>query len=194
MKLLGLTGGVGMGKSTAARFFEELGLPVVDTDRLAHELTTPGQPALQQIIQHFGSQFLNADGTLNRRAMAEKIFANSAARKTLENILHPLIRAAWKTTVQRWQNAGLQRAVVVIPLLYETGAEREVDRVACVACSFKTQASRLSARGWPEPHWRQRIAAQMPVEEKINRAHFVIWTEGSLAVHRAQIERLLRHL
>lgn len=193
MKLLGLTGGVGMGKSTAARFFHELGLPVVDTDQLGRELTAPGQPALQEIAREFGAQYLTPEGALNRAAMAEKVFSDAAARKQLEAILHPLIRAAWQAEVARWQAAGISAGVVVIPLLYETGAEHEVQGVVCVACSAATQAARLNARGWPEAHWRCRVAAQWPIQEKIQRADFVIWSEGSLAAHRAQVERVLRH-
>ncbi|WCJ58712.1 dephospho-CoA kinase [Fontisphaera persica] len=194
MILLGLTGGVGMGKSTAACFFQELGLPVVDTDQLARELTLPGQPALLEIAREFGPAYLTPEGALNRAAMAQKVFADAAARQKLEAILHPRIRAAWQAEAARWRAAGVPVGVVVIPLLYETGAEREVDRVACVACMPRTQAARLAARGWPEEHCRQRIAAQWPVEEKIKRADYVIWTEGSLAAHRAQIERVVQNV
>lgn len=194
MKLLGLTGGVGMGKSTAARFFQELGAPVVDTDQLARDLTAPGQPALREIAQTFGPAFLTPEGALQRAMLAQLVFSDAAARQKLEAILHPRIRAAWKAEAARWQAAGAPVAVVVIPLLYETGAEREVDAVACAACSPQTQAARLAARGWSPEHARQRVAAQWPVEQKIQRADFVIWTEGSLAVHRAQVERVLKGL
>ncbi|MCX8156410.1 MAG: dephospho-CoA kinase [Verrucomicrobiae bacterium] len=194
MILLGLTGGVGMGKSTAARFFQELGLPVVDTDLLARELTAPGQPALQEIAREFGPEYLTAEGALNRSALAQKVFADAAARQRLEALLHPRIRDAWQAEAERWRAGGVWGGVVVIPLLYETGAAHEVDKVACVACSPGTQALRLKARGWTEEHARQRIAAQWPVEEKIRRADFVIWTEGSLAAHQAQVERVVRSL
>lgn len=183
-----------MGKSTAARFFQELGLPAVDTDQLARDLTAPGQPALQEIAQALGADCLTPEGALHRAAVAQRVFSDAAARQKLEAILHPRIRAAWKAEAERWRAAGIPAGVVVIPLLYETGAEREVDAVVCVACSPQTQAARLAARGWSPEHARQRMAAQWPIEEKIKRADFVIWTDGSLAAHRAQVERVLQRL
>lgn len=191
MKLFGLTGGVGMGKSTAAGFLLQLGVRVVDTDELAHRLVRPGQPALAEIQKEFGVGVISSGGELNRAAMAKLVFADEAARKKLEAILHPRIRSAWAEQVQLWRNENVAVAAVVIPLLFETQAETAFDKIICVACSPCSQQQRLAARGWNAEQIRQRIAAQMPVEQKIARAHYVVWTEGAVEVHQAQLRRIL---
>src|ERR1700753_2355799 len=103
MILCGLTGGVGMGKSTAAGFFSQLGARLVDTDALAHELVEPGQPALAEIKKEFGPALLDADGRLKRGDLAQLVFSNAEARKKLEAILHPQIRARWQAQVEQWR-------------------------------------------------------------------------------------------
>ena len=192
MKLCGLTGGVGMGKSTAARFFQQRGLPVVDTDRLAHELAQPGQPALAEIRDAFGPGILAADGRLRRDALAGIVFADPVARRKLEAILHPRIRERWMAQVEAWRADKRPLALVVIPLLYETRAETFFDRVICVACAAEAQQARLLARGWTPDQIRQRLAAQWPVEDKIARADYVIWTGGVLDAHSRQVDAILR--
>lgn len=194
MKLCGLTGGVGMGKSTAAGFFSELGVRLVDTDELARELVEPDQPAWAEIQREFGSHLLAADGRLKRDELARLVFADAASRKRLEGILHPRIRERWQAQVGRWRSEGCPVALVVIPLLFETGAESSFDRVICVACSSAAQRARLEARGWPPDQIQGRIAAQWSIEEKIARSHFVIWTEGPVANHRRQVEQVLSRL
>ena len=192
MKLFGLTGGVGMGKSTAAGFFLQAGARVVDTDDLAHELVSPGQPALAEIQNEFGAKILRADGSLNRAALAEKVFADDSTRKKLEAILHPKIRERWQSQVEIWRQENCPLAVVVIPLLFETQVENCFEKVVCVACSPDSQRERLAARGWTPEQIRQRIGAQMPVEQKVARAHHVIWTEGLPDNSRRQIAEILR--
>ena len=194
VKLIGLTGGIGMGKSTAAQFLRERGVPLVDTDDLAREIVQPGQPALEEIGAAFGSRFIGPDAQLHREEMARLVFADASARKKLEAILHPRILDLWRAQAERWRNEGRPLAVVVIPLLYETGAERQLDTVICVACSPATQRQRLLARGWTPEEIGQRIAAQMPVGEKMARAQYVIWTEGGLDIHAQQLDRILSHL
>ncbi|HEX9045525.1 MAG TPA: dephospho-CoA kinase [Verrucomicrobiae bacterium] len=194
MKLCGLTGGVGMGKSTAAGFFLQLGARIVDTDALAHELVQPGQPALREIAQEFGSNFIAADGTLKRAEMASLVFADAAARRRLEAILHPRIRERWRNEVELWRSQDCAVAMVAIPLLFETGAEHEFDRIICVACSAAQQRERLRGRGWGHDQISGRIAAQMPVEQKMARSHFVLWAEGSLEAHRRQVAEVFRRL
>ncbi|HEU6449654.1 MAG TPA: dephospho-CoA kinase [Verrucomicrobiae bacterium] len=191
MKLCGLTGGVGMGKSTAAGFLSQHGARIMDTDELARELVQPGRPALAEIRDTFGKNIVAADGFLCRDELAKIVFADAAARKKLEQILHPKIRQRWQSQVEQWRQQNIPLAVVVIPLLFETHAESCFDKIICVACSEKERRERLRARGWNDEQISQRIAAQMPVEEKIARAHFVIWTEGGLADHSAQVERIL---
>jgi dephospho-CoA kinase len=194
MKLLGLTGGVGMGKSTAAGFLSQLGARVVDTDEIARELVQPGESAADEIHRGFGGEVFQPDGSLNRAALAEKVFADEASRKKLEAILHPRIRARWSAQVELWRQENMPLAVVVIPLLFETQAETVFDKIICVASSPASQRERLRARGWPEDQIRRRIAAQWPVEQKLVRSHFVVWTEGILAVHRRQIVEIVNKI
>ncbi|MCX6895640.1 MAG: dephospho-CoA kinase [Verrucomicrobia bacterium] len=191
MKVYGLTGGIGMGKSTAAGFLHERGIPVVDTDELARQLVQPGQPALAEITAAFGAEILSAAGELRREELARLVFADAAARKRLEAILHPRIRDRWLAQIVEWRTAGSAAAVVVIPLLFETGAESNFDKIICVACSAATQRERLLARGWTAEQISQRIAAQWPVEKKMALAHHVVWTEGDSTVLAAQLARII---
>ena|ERR1700722_360204 len=194
MKLCGLTGGIGMGKSTAAGFFQTSGAQVVDTDKIARQLVEPGQPAVAEIETAFGKNVIAPDGQLRRDELARIVFAGSGARKKLEAILHPRIRERWLAQIENWRGEDCPLAVVVIPLLFETQAESRFDKIICAACSEKSQRERLRARGWPPEQIGQRIAAQMPAEEKIARSHFVIWTEGDLRNHEQQIGRILAKL
>ena len=194
MQVLGLTGGVGMGKSTADSILRRWGIPVVDTDVLARDLVAPGQPALQEIRAAFGPEVLDPSGELRRGALAERVFTDPEARQRLESILHPRIRRLWRAQVADWSVSGQHPvAVVVIPLLFETGAEREVDATICVACSPATQRQRLRERGWSDRQIDARIASQWPVSRKIELATYVVWTEGSLEVHEQQLARILRN-
>jgi dephospho-CoA kinase len=190
MKVCGLTGGVGMGKSTAAEFLRARGAQVVDTDELARQLVQPGQPALAEIQAEFGKKVIAPDGRLRRDELARIVFADAAARKKLETILHPRIRERWLAQIEAWRGENRALAVVVIPLLFETRAESHFDKIICVACSAVTQHERLLARGWTLEQIKQRLAAQWPVEQKISLADFVVWTDGALDAHARQLERI----
>jgi dephospho-CoA kinase len=194
MKLLGLTGGIGMGKSIAARFLHERGAPIVDSDELARQLVEPGQPALSEIQAAFGKNMVARDGQLRRNELARVVFADGAARKRLETILHPRIRERWLAQIETWRRENRALAVVVIPLLFETQAESDFDKIICVACSAAAQRERLLARGWTPEQIQQRLAAQWPIEQKIARANFVVWTEGALEASAQQVERVLAAL
>ena len=194
MKVCGLTGGVGMGKSTAAEFLRARGAQVVDTDELARQLVQPGQPALAEIQAEFGKKVIAPDGRLRRDELARIVFADAAARKKLETILHPRIRERWLAQIEAWRGENRALAVVVIPLLFETRAESHFDKIICVACSAVTQHERLLARGWTPEQIKQRLAAQWPVEQKISLADFVVWTDGALDNHAKQIKRILTAL
>ena len=177
MLVVGLTGGTGMGKSACAKLLQERSIPVVDTDELARQVVQPGQPALGEIRGAFGAQVMAPDGTLRRDELARLVFADDAARKTLEGILHPRIRELWRSQVESWRAEGRALAIVVIPLLFETGAEKELDATICIACSDQTQRERLSVRGWSPTQIAQRIRTQWPIEQKLAKADYVIWTE-----------------
>ena len=190
MKVCGLTGGVGMGKSTAAQFFRARGAQVVDTDELARQLVQPGQPALAEIQAAFGQAIVAPEGRLRRDELARIVFADAAAREKLEAILHPRIGERWLAQVETWRRENRALAIVVIPLLFETRAESHFDKIICVACSAPAQRERLLAREWTPEQIRQRLAAQWPVEQKISRADFVVWTDGALDTHVRQLERI----
>lgn len=193
MNLLGLTGGIGMGKSTVASLLEQHGVAVIDTDVVARQVVEPGQPALAEIASAFGQEVLGADGRLRRDEVARRVFADEVLRHQLEAITHPRIRAAWQAQVDAWRIAGMARAAVVIPLLFETAAEKEFDIILCVACTAPTQRQRLLARGWDEEQIRQRNAAQWPVDKKMALAGCVIWTEGVIEATEQQVARFLAH-
>ena len=180
-----------MGKSTAASFLQARGARIVDTDHLARELTRPGQPALEEIENTFGPRIISADGSLRRDELADIVFADPVALKKLEAILHPRIRERWLAQIERWREENVPLGIVVIPLLYETQAESRFERIICVACSENSRQERLKARGWTPGQIQGRIAAQMPVTEKIARAHFVIWTEGEMENHSRQVEGII---
>jgi dephospho-CoA kinase len=190
MKICGLTGGLGMGKSTAAGILRATGLPVVDTDDLARQLVEPGEPALAEIEVEFGKTVIASDGRLRRAELAAIVFADAVARKKLEGILHPRIREGWLAQIKIWRTENHRVAFVVIPLLFETQAESHFEKTICVACSATNQFKRLLKRGWTPEQIRQRIAAQMPVDQKIARADFVVWTDGNLEAHTQQLERV----
>jgi dephospho-CoA kinase len=180
-----------MGKSTAATLLRERGVPVVDTDTLARRLVEPGQPALAEIERRFGADIVDGRGNLRRGELARRIFADPVERRELEAILHPRIRQLWQAQVAAWRGEGRSRAVVVIPLLFETNARMQFDAVICAACTRASQIERLGARGWTREQIERRLEAQWPVERKMDLAGFVIWTEGSIEAHEQQLRRVL---
>ena len=190
MLVVGLTGGVGMGKSTLAEFLRERGEPVIDTDAIAREVVAPGSDGLAEVLRRFGPEFSAEDGSLNRQKLAEEVFNAPERRKLLESILHPRIRARWKEQVASARAEGRPRAVVVIPLLFETGAEKELDRTVCVACSDGVQMTRLRARGWTAEEAKKRVAAQWPATRKMDLSDGVIWNDSTLEICREQAMRL----
>ena len=179
-----------MGKSTAGHLLRQHGVAVVDTDDIARQAVEAGQPALAEIRERFGPSVLLPDGRLDRKRLAREVFAHPSARADLEAILHPRIRAVWQAEAERWRKAGRPCGAVVIPLLFETGAEPLFDAAICVACSAAEQARRLRKRGWDAVQCRQRLDAQWPVEKKIAHSEFVVWTGATLEVHAAQLLKI----
>ncbi len=190
-RVLGLTGGVGMGKSTAARLLKKVGLPVVDSDDLAREAVQPGTEGLAEIADEFGEGFLKADGSLNRDKMASKVFQDEAARKRLEAIIHPRVRTVWEKQIDQWREQKRPVGVVVIPLLFEVDLQDSFDAVLCVACTANTQRARLRERNWNDAQITARIAAQMDIAQKMDLADHVLWNEGAPELLMDQMKEIL---
>lgn len=194
MRVVGLTGGIGSGKSTVAAFFKQQGAEVVDADQIAREVVEPGRPALEAIIKAFGRDVLQSNGRLDRARLAAIVFKDVAARERLEAITHPPIRQRLLEEVEaRRARPGL--LVLDIPLLYERPRIEAVDAVVVVWVDAATQLERLLARGGlDEEAARARIAAQMPLDEKKARADHVIDNSGSREATRRQVDALVNLL
>lgn len=182
--VIALTGGIGSGKSSVAEILGGLGAAVVDTDAIAHALTAPGQPGAVKIGAQFGPEYLRADGALDRDRMRELVFADPAAKKKLEAILHPLIRLEVDAAVRA---AQAPYVVLVVPLLVETGAYRELARrVLVVDCSEATQIARVRQRsGHNEETVRKIMASQASRADRLARADDVIVNDDGLDALRA---------
>lgn len=187
----GLTGGIGCGKSTAADLLKQRGWWVLDTDELARCLLEPGQEGYKKVVDAFGGAVLKKDLSIDRSCLGRIVFSDDNARRRLNSILHPLIRNQWQSALQthRVTHPGTN-AVVVIPLLFEVGAEAAFDRTVCIGCCAMTQHERLIARGWNTQEIHSRLRAQWPLAEKIKYCDHVIWNDGSQHLLRAQLERL----
>lgn len=192
MRILGLTGGVGSGKSTVLRMLAELGADVIDADQLAREVVAPGQPAHKDIVTTFGREFLLKDGTLDRPRLAALIFSDPTARTWLNAITHPRIRARMADEVaSRAQRDGV--LVLDIPLLYESGRALQLEAVVVVWVDRATQVQRLVARdGMSEAEARRRIGAQLSLDVKRQRADFVVNNTLTLDATRDQVADVYR--
>jgi dephospho-CoA kinase len=189
---VGLTGGVGSGKSTVAAMLQQLGAGIVDADELAHSLTAPGGAAIEPLRARFGEAAIAADGALDRARMRGFAFADRAARKDLERILHPMIRSLARERGAMLAAAGSPYVVHVIPLLVESGNWRDrLHRVLVVDCSEATQIARVTARpGIDEGAARSIIAAQATRAERLAVADDVLFNEAPLDELRARVRRL----
>ena len=193
VRVLGLTGGIATGKSLVARTFQELGAVVVDADELAHQVTAPGEPALEEIREAFGPQVFTPSGQLDRRALGRVVFGNAELRRRLEQIVHPRVRERLEEVVARLKATEVPLIVLEIPLLFETGEPllRLIDRVVVVTAPEAVQLQRLMARnGFTDEEARARIGAQMPLALKVARADYVIDNGGSPEETRRQVEHL----
>lgn len=177
--ILGITGGIGTGKSRISEMFRALGAVVVSADELAREVVLPGSPVLERLAERFGPGVIAPDGTLDRKALGDIVFADPAARQDLNGIVHPAIAALSRSRL-REISGRVPLVVYEAPLLFEAGAEGRVDAVLVVTASEEVQLRRLMARdNFGEPEARARIAAQMSQEEKVARADYVIDNSGS---------------
>jgi dephospho-CoA kinase len=187
--VVGVTGGIGSGKTTVAKLFETLGAGLVDTDEIAHELTRAGQPAVEQIRKQFGPEYVDAEGALQRARMRALVFEDAQARAKLEAILHPLIRAAAQV---RLDNSPGAYVLLVVPLLVETGSYRgQVQRVLVVDCDEELQITRVMRRGGlSEQQARAIVASQATREQRLRAADDIITNNAGLAELAEQVRRL----
>jgi dephospho-CoA kinase len=187
--VVGLTGGIGSGKSAVADVFEGLGVDVTDADRLAHALTAPGQPGHAAVLAAFGSEFLlDSDRTLDRARLRRLVFGDAVARRRLEAILHPLIREATRREVAAWTSPY---GLLVVPLLLERGSLSSVDRVLVVDCPEDEQVRRVMARsGLPAADVRAIMATQLPRAERLARADDVLDNAGPVSAIAPQVADL----
>ena len=185
---IGLTGGIASGKTAVSDAFAKLGVPVIDTDRIAREVVEPGRPALTEIVEEFGEDVLNADGTLDRRALRERVFAEEGSRQRLEAITHPRIR---DETLRRMHNAGGPYQVIVVPLLVESGFGALVDRVLVVDCPQELQRQRLMDRDDTSTETAEAMMrSQTDRDTRLEAADDVIDNSGTLEDTRRQVEHL----
>jgi dephospho-CoA kinase len=195
VRRVALTGGIATGKSHVRALFDALGVPTIDSDVLAREAVAPGTPGLAAVVDRFGRGVLDASGALDRHRLAAVVFADPAARKALEDIVHPEVRHATEAWLASLDPARSPYAIADIPLLYEVGRDRDFDLVIVAACEPATQIRRVMERDHlSEAEARQRVAAQMPIDDKVRRADYVIRTDGPLADTDRQVREVWQAL
>lgn len=189
--MIGLTGGIGSGKSTVAGYFADLGINIVDADQLAHALVEPGKPAFDSIVATFGNACLSADGTLDRAWLRHRIHTNPEDKHKLEDILHPAIRARMTDLLNKSESPY---TIAVIPLLLETGQTGLVDRILVVDVSEAQQRTRVASRdGLPDDEITSIMKSQTDRSTRLSSADDVISNEQDLDSLHAQVETLHRH-
>ncbi|MBW2673804.1 MAG: dephospho-CoA kinase [Deltaproteobacteria bacterium] len=193
---IGLTGGIGSGKSTVAELFRKRGAHIIDLDLLAHEMEEPGGAAWEGIVDHFGREILDTGGRVDREALGRIVFRDSAKREELNHIVHPAIRDEWRRRIDDI-GRGDGRAIVIsdVPLLIEVGWHEEMDIVILVHVPPDVQVERIMKRnGYTEGEARDRLRSQMPLDEKIPFADFVIHNEGTPEEAEAAVEEIWKEL
>jgi dephospho-CoA kinase len=195
MRRVALTGGIATGKSHVLAQLAKLGAPTIDADKLARDVVAPGTPGLKAVVDRFGEDVLDQMGGLDRRKLGSIVFSDPVARRDLEEIIHPAVRRAIDEWYASLGEVPAGFAVADIPLLYETARQREFDAVIVTACDTNTQLTRIMARdGISEAEARARIAAQLPMSEKIRRADYVINTDGSFDETSVQVRDVFKRL
>jgi dephospho-CoA kinase len=195
MLRLGLTGGIASGKSAVAAMLRDLGFPVLDADSLAHKLVEPGHPAYDEVLREFGPSIKDSQGRVDRTKLAALVFADRAKLERLNAIVHPRVAEAVLRQFDEWARQGTRDAAFVeAALLIESGIHKKLDGLVVAWCEPEQQFERLAARGLSAAEARRRIAAQMPVEEKLRLATEKIDCSESLEETRRQVEALAARL
>ncbi len=192
LRVFGLTGGIGSGKSTVAALLRERGVPVVDADELAREAVAAGSPGLRDVVAAFGPEVLGPDAELDRKRVGSLVFADPEARKRLNAITHPIVRRLSQERFAALDSAGVSLAAYDVPLLFEVGLDQVLRPVVLVAASETTQLRRVMTRdGLSEADVRARLTAQLPLAEKRARADHVLENDGTRADLARQVDDLL---
>jgi dephospho-CoA kinase len=195
MLKVALTGGIATGKSYVLHQFRALGVPALDADELAHGVTAAGTEATAAISERFGRDVLDSTGAVDRRKLGTIVFADDNARRDLEAIVHPAVYRAIQAGLRGLERIGGSPIVIIdIPLLYETGRQHDFDAVIVTVCREELQIQRLKERGLSDRDARQRLAAQMPAEEKAGRADYVIRTDWSVEETDRAVRSVLQAL
>ncbi len=195
MLIVGLTGGIASGKSTVSRMLAEMGAKIVDADILARRAVEPGSSGLEEIVAEFGGEFLLPDGSLDRKKMGARVFSDPEARRRLEEIVHPRVQNLTYEAIQQAQIDGLGAVVLDIPLLIEGGSYEMCHYIWVVWVDRDTQLKRLIERdGLTQEQAGARLAAQMPLDEKVKFADSVIDNSGDPEATRRQVEKLWREV
>lgn len=195
MDVYGLTGGIGSGKSAAAAIFEDQGIPVVSADELSRVVVTPGSEGLAAVVAAFGEGVLDAGGELDRRKLGALVFKDPAQRQRLESILHPRIRDRFQDVLTMLRATGHSLVIYEVPLLFETGLDKQVKAVILVSAPESVRIARVVARDrLTEPEVRARLAAQIDEATRRARAHYILENDGDLDSLRRQIDELLPRL
>jgi len=196
MLIVGLTGGVASGKTAVSQVLKEEGAYIIDADQIARELVQPHKPAWNELIRAFGKEILQEDGFIHRKKLADKVFAYPKKRKLLNQILHPRIKEEMdRRTKEIGQKDSEAIVVIDAPLIVELGDHREMDKLIVVASTQTQQIERLKERDGIGPEEALRIlSSQMPVEEKVNLADFVIRNEGSLEETKKRAKEVFKEL
>ncbi len=190
-RIIGLTGGIASGKSTVAKILRELGAPIVDADQVARDVVEPGTPALEEIVARFGPEVVDADGRLERKRLGDIVFADDDARAALNAIIHPRIAAASQQRIAALAAAGEPIVVYEAALIVENKLTSWMEALIVVSVSRDVQVQRLMARdGIDAIAAEARLAAQLPLEDKVAVADYVVDNSGTLEQTRAQVERL----
>lgn len=195
MKWIGLTGGIACGKSTVSRLLSEHSIPVIDADEIAKEVVKPGSPGLKSVVQEFGPHLLLPDGSLDRRRLGQQVFGHPELLHRLEGILHPLIREETQRRRQVLEEMKEPLAIYDVPLLFETKSQDQFDGIIVVSCTKEQQKERLRRRqSWTEEEIEMRIASQIPMPFKEQRADFVLHNNRDEQHLLREVERLLHWL
>jgi dephospho-CoA kinase len=193
MKRICITGGIACGKSLVGKILQKSGAGIIDADEVCHKLLLGNRPLIDRVVSAFGKRILNRNGGIDRRILGRIVFNNAEKRKTLNALVHPEARRVIKTWLKK-PEARANIAAVIVPLAYEAGWERGWDAIICVAAPLPAQILRLKKKGFSEKEAKARIAAQMPLAEKMNRSDYVIFNAGTIADLRQQTCLVFRNI